>query len=62
MSGVIQKVFSFFKPVIPHTKATTYTLKFIYQMSPLGLIAVFYYSYLEGLDSNNPYLLKLYDL
>jgi len=46
MSTAIQKVLNFIKPMMPKTKTTTYTMKFVYQLSPLGLVTIFYYSYL----------------
>jgi len=48
---LIQKLFFRLKDVIPNKETTTYGYKFLWKLSPLMLLALCYYTYLETLSN-----------
>jgi hypothetical protein len=58
----IQYVLQGFKSVVPRKINQTYAIKFIWQLTPVAVFIAAYYSRLEFLPSNDPYLMQLYDL
>lgn len=47
--SIVQKIFDGLKSVVPRRKASTYTMSFLWQISPAVLVAAIYYTSIEYL-------------
>ena len=60
MNRFSAKIFDLIKPLTGNKMSNSYKHKYIWQLAPVGFIAVIYYSYLERLDEDE--FLVFYDL
>ena len=58
----MQYIFDGLKTFVPRRQSTTYGLRFIWQMTPITIIGITYYSNMEFMEENDSYLMRLYDL
>jgi hypothetical protein len=62
MMGWVQYIFDGFKAAIPRQKSTTYGLRFLWQLTPVAVLATVYYTDMDFLEENDPYFMQVYDL
>lgn len=58
----VQYIFEGLKGIVPRRQSTTYGLRFVWQMTPVTIIGIIYYSNMEFMEENDSYLMRLYDL
>ncbi len=62
MMSWMQYIFEGLKGIVPRRQSATYAMRFIWQLTPLTIIGILYYSRMEYMEENDPYLMRLYDL
>jgi len=58
----VQYIFDGFKATVARRKTTTYGLRFVWQLTPITILAVMYYTNIDFMEEDDPYLVRLYDL
>lgn len=62
MNNWVQYIFDGFKATVARRKTTTYGLRFVWQLTPITILAVMYYVNMDFMDEDDPYIMRLYDL